>query len=115
MTFQKKWLVSCLVYSSTLETEVICFPETSLHFHCTVWHYIPEDRTLQSIFCYMYLKYIISKSKISQYTMSLTETVLSNLQLMLISSPSYMEQLIPLAKARTESESYSAECITFRR
>jgi hypothetical protein len=39
--------------------------------------------------------------------MSVIETVSSNLQLMLISSPSYMEQLILLTEAKTKSERYS--------
>jgi hypothetical protein len=38
-------LVSCLVYSSTLKMEAICFSETSVDFQRAIWRYIPEDRT----------------------------------------------------------------------
>jgi hypothetical protein len=40
-------LVSFLVYSSTLKTEVTCSSETPVVFQRTTWRYIPEDRTLR--------------------------------------------------------------------
>jgi hypothetical protein len=38
-------LVSSLVYSSTLKTEVTWSSEMSINFHRTPWHYIPKDTT----------------------------------------------------------------------
>jgi hypothetical protein len=36
-------LVACLVYSSTLKMEGICFSETSLNFYWTTRHNVPDD------------------------------------------------------------------------
>jgi hypothetical protein len=44
-------LVSCLAYSSTLKTEVICSTETSADFQWTTRHYISEERTLHNRSC----------------------------------------------------------------
>jgi hypothetical protein len=44
-------LVSCLVYSSTMNIEVTSSSETSVDFRWTTQNYIPEDRTLQSTTC----------------------------------------------------------------
>jgi hypothetical protein len=41
-------LVSCLACYSTLKMEVRCSSETLVDFHRDIWHYIPEDRTLQA-------------------------------------------------------------------
>jgi hypothetical protein len=40
-------LVTCLAYSSTLKMDVTCSSETSVDSQQTIWHYIPEARTLQ--------------------------------------------------------------------
>jgi methionine aminopeptidase len=40
-------LVSCLASSSTQKMEVRCSFETSVDFHQTAGHYVPEDRTLR--------------------------------------------------------------------
>jgi hypothetical protein len=45
-------LVSCLVYSSTLKMEAICFSETLGDIQQTIQHYIPEDGTLH-LWCYI--------------------------------------------------------------
>jgi hypothetical protein len=37
-------LVSCLAYSSTLKTEVICSSKMSINFQRTTWRYIQDDR-----------------------------------------------------------------------
>jgi hypothetical protein len=44
-------LVSCLAYSSTLKTMVICSSEALADFHQTTWSYISEDTTLHSYCC----------------------------------------------------------------
>jgi hypothetical protein len=38
--------------SSTLKMEAICSSETSVETQRTTWRHIPEDDTLQSIFCF---------------------------------------------------------------
>jgi hypothetical protein len=44
---------SCLAHSSTLKMEAIQSSETSVGFHRTTQHYVPEGRTLQRSVCYI--------------------------------------------------------------
>jgi hypothetical protein len=46
-------LVSCLAYSSTLKMEATCSSEMSVDFQRTIWHYIPEYRTLQDFYLFI--------------------------------------------------------------
>jgi hypothetical protein len=46
---------SCLAYTSTLEMETTCSSETSVNFHRTTLHYIPEDINLPNIYFLCYL------------------------------------------------------------
>jgi hypothetical protein len=43
-------LVCCLGRSYTLKVEVVRSPETSVDFHCTKLHYIPEEISFQCTF-----------------------------------------------------------------
>jgi hypothetical protein len=40
----------CWVYSSTLKIEAAFSFETIVDFQWTIWHYIPEDRTVHTQF-----------------------------------------------------------------
>jgi hypothetical protein len=51
---QAETLVSCMVYSSAMKIVATCPSETSVDFHRTTRHYIPEDSALQS-FSWVYL------------------------------------------------------------
>jgi hypothetical protein len=46
-------VTSCLAYSSTLQMEAAQPSETSVGFHRSTWHYVPEGRTHQSCFYYI--------------------------------------------------------------
>jgi hypothetical protein len=48
-------LVYFLVYSSTLKIEAIYFFETSIDFQRTIWHYIPDNRSLLHTHCFQNL------------------------------------------------------------
>jgi hypothetical protein len=41
-------LISCLAHSSALKMEATYSSETPVDLQRTIWHYIPEDRTLQN-------------------------------------------------------------------
>jgi hypothetical protein len=45
-------LVSCLPYSSTMKMVAICFSKMLVHFKWNIWHYIPEDNTLDEFTWY---------------------------------------------------------------
>jgi hypothetical protein len=60
-------MVSCLIYSSNLKMEATCSSVTSVDFHRTTWHYIPEDRTLDN-HCWANLKsYNLCTRKIEEF------------------------------------------------
>jgi hypothetical protein len=51
--------VSFWAYSSILKVVVTCFSETLVDFRQTLWHYIPEDRTIKTEICFICLKHYI--------------------------------------------------------
>jgi hypothetical protein len=46
-------LVSCLSYSSTLKMEATCYSEKSVDIQQTTRRYIPEDRILEKVVCWI--------------------------------------------------------------
>jgi hypothetical protein len=45
-----------LHYSLTLKVEVTCSPKTSVHFHCTAWHYFPESSLHNVSFTWLWVQ-----------------------------------------------------------